>query len=90
MPRKISDLAGFALGRFTAQRQVTLPRWRDRASQEYAIAFPFKHSPHWLVIWPGDRWGLMGDEDFFRAFRPSNGEARKTAELIISRPPAAS
>jgi len=40
------------------------------------VAFPFKLSLHWLVIWPGQEWGTMTDVEFTKNFTPSNREAR--------------
>ena len=84
----------FANGQITRRLANLMPRWRRRRDAinapgpevEYVYAFAMRHTPNWLVFWPGE-WALVGDEQFISAFAPSNQESRDNLIAISKRRP---
>ena len=85
----------FANGKIPQRMGNLMPRWRRRRGAmnvpgpedtTYVHAFAMKHSPNWLVFWPGE-WAIVSDEQFIRAYAPSNQESRDNLVSISNRRP---
>ena len=85
----------FANGKIPQRMANLMPRWRRRRGAmnvpgpegvTYVHAFAMKHSPNWLVFWPGE-WAIVGDEQFICSYAPSNQESRDNLVSISNRRP---
>ena len=69
-----------------ARRRLGWVERTTRTNRQYAFAFAFRRSTHWLVIWPDDdEWGVVDGESFVWGWIPSNEAAREALQTFVER-----